>query len=122
MLNTCKCGGEPVEQTRGEMRPEDHHMQYARHAAAVKFMEEHGVLLPISDFHADANDVQDLGPDNASDVRIACPKCGSATGWDRRDIEEFKNHAPGDNRRHVVVRDGNLQSIRDGWNAANPAA
>jgi hypothetical protein len=115
-LSKCKCGGEPVEQTRGQMKPEDHHMQFARHGAAKQLMEDHGVGLPLKTFHEDAFDVEDLGPEHASDFRISCPDCGKATGWDRRDIEKFENRAPGDTRRVMVTRDGNMDAVRERWN------
>lgn len=120
-----KCGKEgcnPVEQTRGQMKPEDHHMQFNRFLAAEKFaqaVEEHGIFLETKNFRRDAHEVEDAGSQNDSDFRISCSKCGKATGWDRRDIEESRRHGDGDHRRHVVVRDGNIDAIRQRWNDLN---
>ena len=116
-LNTCgKEGCNPVEQMRGEMRPEDHHSQFNLYDAAKKFTEEHGVALPLKAFYDDVYEVEDMGPENSSDIRISCSKCGKSIGWGRSDIEEFKKHAPGDTRRHVVTRDGNKDNVRSIWN------
>jgi len=118
-MELSKCGKEgcnPVEQTRGAMKPEDHHMQHARHAAAKELRDTHGIGLPVEDFRKDAHEVEVPAAEHASDFRISCSKCGKATGWDRRDTEEFKNHGPGDNRRHCVTRDGNMDAVRARWN------
>ena len=116
-LNKCgRDGCNPVEQTRGAMKPEDHHMQHARYAAAAKFVEDHGVAVSLKVFHEDAFNIEDLGPDSAADVRISCSTCGKATGWDRRDIEDFRRHADGDYRRYTVTRDGNVDAVRTRWN------
>ena len=116
-LNRCaREGCNPVEQSRGQMKPEDHHRQFARQVAAEQFVQDHGVGLPIEEFRQDAFEVEDQGPEHNSDIRISCSKCGKATGWDRRDREEFKRHGDGDYRRHVVVRDGNVETLRERWN------
>lgn len=116
-LKKCsKEGCNPVEQTRGNMKPEDHHQQFKRHDAAVAFMEEHGVSMPVQKFHADAHDVEDMGSEHASDIRISCSKCGKATGWDRKDTEEFKRHADADHRRVTIAVDGNKDAVRARWN------
>jgi hypothetical protein len=111
-------GCNPVLQVRGKMEPKDHHMQFNRVNAAEEFQREHGVGLPIADFHADAHDVEDAGPEHASDMRVSCSKCGKATGWDRVDIEKFENRAPGHTVRVVVERDGNKENIVNRWNAS----
>jgi hypothetical protein len=114
-----KCGREgcnPVLQTRGEMKPEDHHMQFNRYEAAGEFMAEHGVALPLKEFREDAFEVENLGAEHNSDIRISCSKCGQAIGWARRDIEEFHRHGDADYRRRIVTRDGNMDNVRNRWN------
>ena len=109
-LNKCsKDGGEPVEQTRNQMKPEDHHVEYKRHLA-----DPDSAYIKKDSHHVSLED------EHALDVRISCPKCGNSTGWDRRDIERFENKAPGDTRRVSVTRDGNLDNIRKRWNEMNP--
>jgi hypothetical protein len=108
-----KCGKEdcnPVMQTRGEMKPEDHHMQHQRLVAVQ------AAGLPDETFRKDVNEV-DVEDEHKHDVRVSCSKCGRATGWDRRDTEEFKTHGPGDNRRHTVTRDANIPNVVARWNA-----
>jgi hypothetical protein len=107
---------DPQEQVRGKMTPEDHHMQYRRAEAAENLMHEHGVYLDLADFWADAQDVEDLGIENANDVRISCAHCGRATPWDRVDIEKFERRGDGDTRRVTVERDGNLDKTYKRWN------
>ena len=116
-LSTCKRDGcDPIQQSRGQMKPEDHHMQFLRYVAGKKFSEDHGVLLALNEWKEDVYGVEDLGPENANDVRVSCAKCGKATGWMRRDIEESRRHGDGDYRRYVTVRDGNLEKVRERWN------
>lgn len=122
-LNPCKaCGGTPVEQTRGQMNPEDHHAQFLRlePAAAARKV---GILIDLDDLHNDVYDVEDQGEDHATDMRVSCPKCGNATGWDRRDIEEFRDLGaanPGHKIRVPKTPHGNVENIRKRWNDANP--
>jgi hypothetical protein len=52
----------------------------------------------------------------ASDMRIACLKCGKATGWDRVDTEQFVRKGDGDYRRETIARDGNKENVRARWN------
>lgn len=119
-LNVCsKCGAEPVEQTRGQMKPEDHHAQHRRYHGAVKFQDEFGVRLPTRQFREDCHNVENH-EDHATDMRVSCPGCGNATGWDRRDIEQFKKIADGNHVRIPVTPHGNVDNIRKRWNDANP--
>jgi hypothetical protein len=113
-----KCGKDgcnPVEQIRGQMKPEDHHRQFARYVAADEFQQKHGVLVPVEPFRQDAHEVEDLGGEHARDVRISCSRCGKATGWDRADTEEFRRHADGDYRRHMVTMNGNVKAVHERW-------
>ena|ERR1700746_1343461 len=122
MIELKKCakdGCNPVEQTRGQMKPEDHHMQFNRYKAVKAFHDEietHGVLMKVGDFKKDAYDVEDLGPANNHDVRISCSKCGISTGWDRRDTERFELRAPAEWVRVCVERDANMNNVRQRWN------
>lgn len=123
-LNPCHvCGTHPVEQSRGQMTPEDHHMQYARYGAVKQLAENHGLLLDVNEFRRDAFEVENQGSEHASDMRISCPNCGNATGWDRRDIEEWRDSGggPGHQIRIPKVPHGNVENIRKRWNDANPA-
>lgn len=121
-LKKCdKVGCNPVEQTRGEMKPQDHHMQHNRYEAVAAFasdIENHGIFMSVPNFKRDAYEVEDLGLENAYDFRISCSKCGKATGWDRRDKEVFVNVGLAENRRQVVAggRDGNMDTVRTRWN------
>jgi hypothetical protein len=115
-LNKCgRDGCSPVFQTRGEMKPEDHHEQFRRIAAAQDFMDEYGVLLPVKSMHEDAHNVEQIA-EHATDVRVSCSKCGKATGWDRRGTEEFEKVADGHYKRRILDRDGNIQATVDRWN------
>lgn len=116
-LNKCgKDGCNPVFQTRGEMKPEDYHELYRRIDAAQAFMDEFGIGLPIRQFHDDAYNTEKVA-EHATDVRVSCAKCGKATGWDRRGIEEFEKVADGNYKRRILQPDGNIQATVDRWNA-----
>jgi hypothetical protein len=111
-LNHCRlCGSAAIEQTRGQMGQDDYR------GASHHMRDEHGGMVHDPDYHKKV----DLEAEHAHDMRVACTKCHNATGWDRRDVEEFKNHGPGDTRRVTVARDGRLDIIRQRWNDANPA-
>lgn len=115
-LNKCNREGcHPVLQSRGQMKPEDHHAQFARYHAVATLMEVHGVYMDLGRFYAAAHDVEN-DAENAHDVRVSCSKCGKATSWMRRDIEEYRRHGDGDYRRYTVVRDGNMESVSKQWN------
>jgi hypothetical protein len=106
----------PVEQTRGRMKPEDHHLQVI-HLKIINDMVTQGVpVRNASEFHRDVHEVEPSHEENQRDFRISCSKCGRATGWGRADIEETRRHADGDYRRHTVVSDGNKDNIRQQWN------
>ena len=116
-LAKCKregCG--PVQQSRGLMKPEDHHMQFGRYGAVKEIRETHGIYtLDLEEYRRDAFETENEA-EFADDVRISCAKCGKATGWIRRDIEEYRRHGDGDHRRHVLVRDGNIDALHQRWN------
>lgn len=112
-LNPCgKCGSPAVEQTRGTMGPGDY-----RDAAHV-IKHDDGIVERDMNYHQKV----ERSSEDDHDMRVACSKCNNATGWDRRDVEAFRRHGDGDNRRYVVTRDGNMENIRKRWNEANPAA
>lgn len=114
--NKCgKDGCNPVFQTRGDMKPEDHHEQFKRVEAAQKFQDEYGMLMPVQQFHQDVHNVEKVA-EHATDVRVSCSKCGKATGWDRRGIEEFEKVAEGNYKRRILQPDGNIQATVDRWN------
>lgn len=115
-LNKCKRDGcNPVQQSRGQMKPEDHHAQFMRWRVISDLVKEHGVLMDVGKFYADAHEVEN-DAENAQDMRVSCSKCGKATGWMRRDIEEYRRHGDGDYRRYITVRDGNLDLVKQRWN------
>jgi hypothetical protein len=116
-INKCSDPGcNPVEQVRGDMKPQDYHTQYARWEAVSLLAREHGLLmLDPDEYKRDAFDVEE-GGDGASDIRIACSKCRRHTPWGRADLEGWHNHGPADNRRYCVKRDGNKDNVRAGWN------
>lgn len=115
LLKCSRDGCSPVLQTRGEMRPEDHHTQFARYGAVKNLADEHGVhVLSIDEYRRDAFEVENE-PEFSDDVRVSCSKCGKASPWMRRDIEEYRRHGDGDNRRYTVKRDGNMPKLFAAW-------
>ena len=115
------CGKEgcnPVEQTRCEMKPEDHHLQWNRLKAMEEFAKDfpnHGISIDLSTYRKDVYEIE-LEDEHRYDFRISCSKCGKATGWGRRDTENYVRKADAQNIRHVVTRDGNMEYIRALWN------
>ena len=81
-----KCGNDgcdPVEQIRGEMKPEHYHdirlRGYPRDAEKPEELFDglEGERGPGA---------QGVPTTNRTDFRICCPKCGAATGWGKRDL------------------------------------
>ena len=113
-----KCGRDgcnPVQQSRGQMRPEDYHMLFARYHAVTEMFDKYGIYLDVRKFYEDVFNIEN-DPNSADDVRVSCSKCGKATPWMRRDIEEYRRHGDGDYRRYTTMRDGNLELVHQRWN------
>ena len=79
VLGKCqKNGCNPVIQVRGEMGPGDYKLWGPPTGAEA-----------IADYHETGGEnyylYVDINDENRYDIRVACKKCGVATGWAKRD-------------------------------------
>jgi hypothetical protein len=111
-----KPGCSPMQQVRGKMAPEDHHMQHLRLVEGTEFRDKHGVFLPIGDWERDVYDQEEPNMESLYDVRVSCSKCGKTTDWLCPDRIEYKRFGDGDNRRQVIERDAFPDIAVNQWN------
>lgn len=92
MLKTCANPGcEPLEQTRGEMKPGDYHdiiiANRGNPWSDIKEPEKYGVLAGTPEAVLPENNgyVVEISDDGRADFRICCKVCGRATPWNKSD-------------------------------------